>query len=303
MLIRLQPGRKYVVAVSGGVDSVVLLDILAKHNPKTALVVAHFDHGIRRNSAKDALFVKALAKRYNLRYSTTAAELGPQASEDEARRARYGFLRSLAAEEEAALVTAHHLDDFLETVVMNYHRGCGRRGLVSLQSSNQLFRPLLRIPKQRLVDYAQANELEWMEDATNADRRYLRNYIRAEVMPKFSPAQKQELLEICERLLDCNHQLDEFLTNYLHYQSFRRAGQVYSRAWFNRLSHAQACEVATVWLAAAEAGDYTQRLVEYIVVKLKTLPPGKQIAVAHQKNIALTKRSIRLQFQHPPTRF
>ena len=84
---------KYIVAVSGGVDSVVLLDLLSKTDSE--LVVAHFNHGIRNNSGEDADFVKQLAKKYKLDYEEEKANLGPNASEEIARKARYDFLNKI----------------------------------------------------------------------------------------------------------------------------------------------------------------------------------------------------------------
>src|SRR4051812_4288271 len=107
MNVLLEPG-KYVVAVSGGIDSVVLLDLLCA-NPALQLVVAHFDHGIREDSAEDAAFVAALATLQGLEFVTGTAQLGAAASEDTARKARYEFLENVRARHGAAgVVTAHH---------------------------------------------------------------------------------------------------------------------------------------------------------------------------------------------------
>ena len=103
---------KRVVAVSGGVDSVVLLDMLADEGVN--IVVAHFDHGIRPDSAADAWFVKALAARYGVEYIGKREELGADASEELARERRYAFLHEVAQKHHAKLVTAHHLDDLIE---------------------------------------------------------------------------------------------------------------------------------------------------------------------------------------------
>ena len=295
MQIALNSGKTYVVAVSGGVDSVVLLDILVKSNPGCRLVVAHLDHGIRPNSLKDALFVKNLSQRYGLDFISRRVELGKAASESTAREARYEFLHQVVDQFEAmALVTAHHLDDFLETVVLNFHRGCKRRGLVSLKSNERVLRPLLRVAKEQIIGYAQENQLDWLEDATNQDLRYLRNYIRHKIMPKFTLQQRQKLVGICDDLILTNRHLDEFLKDYLRYRSYRREGQVFGRLWFNQLSHAEACEVVVTWLVGNEIVNYTQSQIDYIVVKLKTLEPGKTVVIGPEKSIKLTKRSLRL---------
>ena len=212
MKIILESNQTYVVAVSGGVDSVVLLDMLVQSaDSDYDLIVAHFDHGIRPNSSRDALFVKKLAKEYGLDFITERAELGPQASEATARTARYRFLREVMRCRKArAVITAHHLDDFFETVVMNFHRGCHRRGLVSLKSEACLLRPLLRLERQKIVDYAQKRRLAWIEDPSNDNLKYLRNYIRHKIMPKLTAQHRKALLTICDELALSNRELDQF---------------------------------------------------------------------------------------------
>ncbi|MES2630556.1 MAG: tRNA lysidine(34) synthetase TilS [Patescibacteria group bacterium] len=166
---------KYVVAVSGGVDSIVLLDMMTKV-PNHELIVAHFDHGIRDDSAEDAKFVASLASSHGLIHEVKREELGKTASEALARERRYLFLRELADKYEARIVTAHHLDDLVETVAINLQRGTGWRGLAALDSD--VLRPLIDTPKQDLIKYAQSNALVWREDSTNESDAYLRNRVR-----------------------------------------------------------------------------------------------------------------------------
>jgi len=167
---------KYVVAVSGGVDSVVLLDMLVKSG-QHELIVAHFDHGIREESAADARFVRGLAERYGLVYRQAREELGRGTSEEQARTRRYAFLKSVAANENAKLVTAHHGDDLIESIAINLSRGTGWRGLAVLNDMT-IERPLLRMRKSEIYEYALAHGLEWVEDETNLTDAYLRNRLR-----------------------------------------------------------------------------------------------------------------------------
>src|SRR5262249_18822874 len=153
-----------VVAVSGGVDSMTLLDVLAKQ-PDLRLVVAHFDHGIRADSEQDRQLVQAAAERYGLPFVFDMGHLGPATSEAKARRARYDFLRRVQRSSGArAVVTAHHQDDVLETAMLNLLRGTGRRGLTSLNSRPGLERPLLDTPKWKIKDHALSARLNWRED-------------------------------------------------------------------------------------------------------------------------------------------
>jgi len=181
--------KKYVVAVSGGVDSVVLLDIL-RRLPDIDLVVAHFDHGIRSDSAEDAAFVEQLARKYDLPFEGKREELGRAASEDQARQRRYAFLRDVAQRHNASLVTAHHKDDLVETVALNHARGTGWRGLAPMQSD--VIRPLLSMDKQSIIDYATKHGLRWHEDSTNSSPAYTRNRLRMQL--KALPASDKQTI-------------------------------------------------------------------------------------------------------------
>ena len=169
--------KPLLVAVSGGVDSIVLLDKLYRSGRRD-LIIAHVDHGIRKDSADDAQFVKSIAERLGLPFELTTLKLGSHASEDTARQARYDFLRKMAQRHQAMIVTAHHADDVVETVAINLTRGTGWRGLAVLGAPD-IMRPLTGLFKSELIDYAQAHSLEWHEDSTNQTGRYLRNRIRS----------------------------------------------------------------------------------------------------------------------------
>lgn len=204
----LKPGY-YVVAVSGGVDSVVLLDILSKQTD-LKLVVAHFNHGIRKESESDAQFVHNLAKKYNLDFELGSAQLGQNASEEMARNARYDFLKKLRQNRKALkIITAHHSDDIVETIIINLTRGTGWRGLSSLRTTADIARPLLDFTKKDILKYAKQNNLQWVEDHTNQDLRYLRNEIRHKIVTKMNVKERQEFLDLYQSQSQLTDQIDE----------------------------------------------------------------------------------------------
>ncbi len=206
-LANLQSGT-YIVAVSGGVDSVVLLDLLRKQTDLN-LIVAHFDHGIRSNSATDSQFVKELAKKNNLPFELGSAQLGKDASEEQARDARYYFLHAIKNKYNAAqIVTAHHSDDIVETIIINLTRGTGWRGISSLRSTEHVLRPLLDFTKAEILDYAKNNKLEWVEDSTNQDIKYLRNEIRHKIVTKMNAKQRSEFLQLYQSQLGLMEEID-----------------------------------------------------------------------------------------------
>ena len=140
----------YLVAVSGGVDSVCLLDMLSRSEHR--LIVAHVEHGIRGEASRaDARFVAALAQKYNLPFVSVSLDLGPNASEELARQKRYDFLLAQAQKFGAVLVTAHHAEDVAETIAINIERGTGWRGLAVLARTG-IRRPLISFTKTQLYD-------------------------------------------------------------------------------------------------------------------------------------------------------
>jgi tRNA(Ile)-lysidine synthase len=266
MEVHLPPG-KYILAVSGGVDSMALLDMLA-HLPGMELTVAHFEHGIRDDSDEDRKLVEAAANKYGVPFVFARGNLGPDASEAAARTARYAYLHQVRAAHGAdALVTAHHQDDLIETALLNMLRGTGSRGLTSLRSTDVIKRPLLHVPKQALRDYAQAHGLQWREDSTNQDPRYRRNYLRLHVTPRLSPEARQKLLHYIETARRLHQQIDAELAPHI-------AGEQLDRAWFIQLPHAVSTEVMALWLREHHLG-FDRASIQRLTVFAKTAVPGK----------------------------
>ncbi|HUB93771.1 MAG TPA: tRNA lysidine(34) synthetase TilS [Verrucomicrobiae bacterium] len=271
----LQPG-KYVVAVSGGVDSVTLLDLLTQL-PGLYLVVAHYEHGIRNDSLEDLYLVRELAHGYGLPFVYRRGYLGHNASEAVARQARYEFLHhALRASGSRAIITAHHQDDLLETTVLNLLRGTGRRGLSSLKSTDVIKRPLLHLTKDELTRYAEQEKLRWREDSTNADERYLRNYIRHRIMPRFASSDKEALLALIEQTADLNKRIEQQAANYLHVQP---ASGTLDRYSFIMLPHAVAREIIAEWLLSNTGAELSRKLIERLVVAAKTNRSGSRIDI------------------------
>jgi tRNA(Ile)-lysidine synthase len=290
MDITVEPGI-YVVAVSGGVDSMVLLDVL-RRKPEVHLIVAHYDHGMRRDSAQDRRLVQQVAKQHGLTFAYDEGRLGAGASEAVARKARYAFLGRMREVSRArAIIMAHHQDDLLETAIINYIRGTDRRGYSALRSREGVVRPLLHVSKAELVSYARQHDLLWREDDTNSDVRYLRNRIRHTILSKVGPDQKQQLAASLLRLRDLNHAIDHQLVNYLHIQPEQGA---LDRQWFIMLPHVVAREVMAAWLRAQGIGSYDRRTLERLVAAAKTYRPGKCADVRQGYKLLVGKRTLAL---------
>jgi tRNA(Ile)-lysidine synthase len=185
--LRLPPGTA-VVAVSGGPDSVALLDLLARSRDVhgLTLVVAHLDHGIHPDSARVAEQVAALAASYGLRFESGQLALGTSAGETLARTRRYAWLEAVAERLGAHIIfTAHHADDQVETVLMRVLAGSGPAGLAGMAPlSGRVVRPLLPFRRSDLARHLREAGLDAWIDPANSDPRHLRSWIRTDLLPR-----------------------------------------------------------------------------------------------------------------------
>ncbi len=211
-----KPGDRVLVAVSGGPDSLALLSVLREIVPTIplALVVAHFDHGWRGESADDARFVAGLAERWGYPWALGQADASLARTEDAARTARYRFLRETARASGCSLIALGHTqDDQVETLLLHLLRGSGARGLGAMRArSDDLARPLLGISRQEIETYLHLRQLTPVRDPSNQDVRFARNRVRRDLLPaldRFSPASRRLLARTAEILADEDRLLDQ----------------------------------------------------------------------------------------------
>jgi tRNA(Ile)-lysidine synthase len=174
------------LAVSGGLDSMVLLDAFAAVAPRRVAAVATFDHGTGAHATRAARLVAREARRRGLAVVTGQRSGGGSARsglEAMWREARHGFLADAARARGARIVTAHTRDDQIETVLMRELRGSGARGLAALAAPSAIVRPFLELRRSTLEAYARARGVAWMEDPSNESRAFLRNRVRHEILP------------------------------------------------------------------------------------------------------------------------
>jgi tRNA(Ile)-lysidine synthase len=262
---------KYILAVSGGVDSMVLLDLLAK-SPDIELIVAHFNHGIRPESDADETFVAQAAKRYKLSFAAGYGRLGKNASEERARQARYSFLSSVKMEYSAdGIITAHHQDDMIESALLNILRGTGYKGLVSIKENKDILRPLLEYSKSDILNYAKSNDLKWREDNSNLDKKYLRNRVRLDITKNLTPEDRRSLISNIDKVAKTNNSRNGEIANLSQY--------IYKNRTINRLAFTSlpvevGNELITYWLSQLGISDYDRKMVNRINVYLRTSKPG-----------------------------
>ena len=184
-------GDTVVVGVSGGLDSVSLLDILSrlKAEYRLRLVVAHVHHGLRpAEGDREFRFVEGLASRYGVPFEGRRIEASSYAKganvQAQARRFRVRFFEEVAREWGACrIATGHHRDDHAETLLMQVLRGTG--GLIGIRPVREgtYIRPMIEIPRERIQAYANGLGLPFREDSSNRKRTYLRNRIRQDLIP------------------------------------------------------------------------------------------------------------------------
>ncbi len=233
-----------VLALSGGADSVYLLDGLCRAEPRPALLCIHINHGLRAHESEgDAEFCRSLCAERKLRFELVEGALDPEASDLErrARDLRYSSLGELAVREGFRyVVTAHHREDRIETLLMRWMRGSSPPGLVGLRpradfplrlpgsETLTLLRPLLAIPAQRIRRSLSERQIRWREDSSNLDGRFTRNRIRRQLLPLLretcGEAVQTDLAAFQEALARLEATLAPELPEF-HFEQRRRAGR------------------------------------------------------------------------------
>ncbi len=187
-------GERVLLGISGGLDSVALLEVLylLRKDYELTLFVSHYDHKIRKDSVEDALFVYKLCKERGIPFFYSSAPVPAYAKREKlslemaGRELRYNLWFRLAKKHDfQKIVLAHHLDDLAEEIFMKLIRGTGKRGLagIPIKREDLIVRPFLFLTKEEIRKFALERGLKWREDYTNQDLRFLRNKIRHILIP------------------------------------------------------------------------------------------------------------------------
>ena len=218
--------NQFLLACSGGLDSAVLAHLCQQSG--LDFIVAHCHFGLRGKEAdQDAEFVESLARKLNKKYLLKHFKTNTYALENKvsiqvaARELRYAWFAEICAEKGLKYtVTAHHLDDDLETFLINLSRGTGLQGLAGIPpKTSALARPLLLFSRDEIYDYAKDNQWQWREDTSNLDPKYLRNKIRHQIVPKLKelhPAFLENFKKTLRHLNGSNRILQD------HFHALRR---------------------------------------------------------------------------------
>lgn len=209
---------RFVLAVSGGRDSMAMLHAFAEVAPDAIAAVATFDHGTGVHATDAVRLVAETCVSHGIR--AVSGRAGATARTEAAwREARWRFLREVASGEEAIVATAHTRDDNVETVLMRVMRGSGARGLAALFAPSDAVRPFLALTRDEVARYAEGVGVRWVEDPSNASRAHLRNRVRHEILPalmRVRPSLDAELLEIARRAASIRAAFDEVALRIAH---------------------------------------------------------------------------------------
>jgi tRNA(Ile)-lysidine synthase len=222
-----------VLAVSGGLDSMVLLTAASRLPPRARrnILVATFDHGTGKAAGKAAALVARQAFRLGfLCVKGRASTIGTK--EEEWRRGRWAFLQQVAEKRDSCVVTAHNLDDQIETVFMRILRDAGPRGLAGLYADSEIVRPFLNMRRATLAKYAERNRIPFVQDPSNSDRKHLRNRIRLDILPsivKRNPGFPDELLSLARKSAEWRRSLEDLAVS-VESEAEREGGLRFSRS-------------------------------------------------------------------------
>ncbi|MBQ8292953.1 MAG: tRNA lysidine(34) synthetase TilS [Bacilli bacterium] len=224
-MLSILDNKSVLVAVSTGVDSTVLLDLVLKIKTIKKVVVAHVNHQKRIQSNDEERYIKTFCEKNNIScYSIKLPKDHTGNFQEWARNARYDFFNELMQKEKLqVLLTAHHADDNLETILMRFIKGSSLKGYAGIskmitEKGYNIYRPLLNLSKEDILTYAKENNLKYFEDASNKEDDYTRNRIRKYIVPlllKENPALYQAVSNYSDTLFEASNILEEKIKKFI----------------------------------------------------------------------------------------
>ncbi len=285
-------GKRVCVALSGGADSVCLLHCFYTRMQEYGVILSaiHVEHGIRgEESLRDMAFCEVLCKEWGVPIKTVRADVpalieenGGGNVESAARLVRLNAFRELIDHDEADLVaTAHHQNDVAETVLFRLARGTSPAGMKTIQNFPFLVRPLLGVSRGAILQYVRENGLPYVEDSTNSDESYTRNYIRHTVLPAFEKIHGNAVEHLARFAEQCARD-DEYLTDLAkkEIKYIGAHGDMLVPVNLPEPLFSRACLICM-----GTKTDYTSANLEEIS-KLKTLQTGKKVCLPCGKTAA-----------------
>jgi tRNA(Ile)-lysidine synthase len=212
---------KIAVACSAGIDSMVLLSLMIELAEASRIVCLHYDHKVREGSDKAVVFLEKFCQAKQIQFIfKERTEAISRASENQLRNLRYKFFEDECKQENIKTIfQAHNLNDNVETFIFRIFRGTNLSGLSSIPLRRSLgeidiIRPLLAITKEQIYDYAQINKIDFIEDYTNKQIKYKRNFIRHKILPLAKKINPRFLFNV-QKLIDLKIEEEDFIAQYV----------------------------------------------------------------------------------------
>ncbi|WP_223669601.1 tRNA lysidine(34) synthetase TilS [Kangiella shandongensis] len=214
-----QKNSHFVVALSGGADSIALLHALSKQVDSEHILAVYINHQLQPESSEWAQFNRDICQRWGIPFKAIDVTVNADAAslENEARRARYDALAQFITDQQLCLLTAHHKDDQVETLLLQLFRGAGPKGLSAMPltiafAEGVHARPFLALSKQDILNYCAAYGLAFVEDPSNEDTKHRRNFLRQKVIPLLEqewPQLRETLYRVSELQADTQQVIEE----------------------------------------------------------------------------------------------
>ena len=285
---------KKILAVSGGIDSMVLLDIFLRREPEN-IVVAHFNHGTRPSADVDEEFVRQKCKDSGIPFESSKLLLGEGVSEEEAREKRYAFLYHVANKYQGEICTAHHIDDLLESVAINLIRGTYWRGLSPFGNKN-IIRPLISrgMDKTDILRYAGRNHLCFRQDPTNHEEMYLRNRVR-EKLRGLEVEKKRKLWVLSERQRFLRAEIEESVKKLANDLIIEYSDDEikFRKDFFTELENNVAEEILRVLYLKRNISLTRPQIMDFLNA-IRKYQPGKKFNLPKNKMAVVGKDFIRI---------
>jgi len=310
-----KPGKRIAVALSGGLDSVVLLDTVCKaqaKNQDSQIFAFHIHHGLQKQADDWLIFCEKLAKKYKIHFDFRLLHLmGAEQGniEARARAGRYEALTDLCTEYGIEdLLLAHHQNDQAETVLLQILRGAGVAGISGMPDSRiihtkdgeiTLWRPLLNQGRKALEAYAKEHKLKWIEDPSNQDAKYRRNAIRKTIIPALEKIQPEAIANLARSatlLGEAQTLLDRLARQDGKTIFFKEGVQLKQLLEFAKKDLPAANNVLRYWLKTNELMMPSQERLAAWWSDLNTVKAGAQLEWAHdEKSIRLWRGILQIE--------
>jgi tRNA(Ile)-lysidine synthase len=221
---KIKPKETVVVAVSGGPDSMLLLQLLLDLRKKKdiSIVCTHINHGVRKQSEKEKIFVEKFCKNNDIIFEYSKIQVALKNNfHSEARKLRYHFFEHVVFKYNAKfLLTAHHGDDLMETILMRLTRGSSLKGYAGFRKETKkdkysILRPLIEVSKAEIISYCKKNNIKYAIDLSNYNSKYTRNRFRKSVIPFLKKEDENvihKFIKFSENIILANDYIDEVAT-------------------------------------------------------------------------------------------